>query len=307
MNNNCPICNNNNVSLYSKSNYDIKNINDYSFSSRKNPEYMHHTLMKCNDCDILYSIDIEDKENLFNLYKKANFDSKSLANLASITYIQYLDKYLFSGGGMSKNLALDIGTGEGSFLKELLNYGYKKVIGIEPSTEAINQADISVKGCIINNFFKVDDFTENTFDLITCFQSVEHIENPLKLTNDIFKLLNKSGVLFIVCHSYNSIINRILGMKSPIYDIEHLQIFSKKGIKKLFELSGFKNIIIFTIFNSYPISYWTKLFPFPKKIKNFLIKILDKTHIGDIKIPINVGNIGCIGYKNEIDRTVKEN
>ena len=144
MNNNCPICNNNNVSLYSKSNYDIKNVNDYSFSSRKNPEYMHHTLMKCNDCDILYSVDIECKD-------------------------------------------------------------------------------------------------------------------------DLFKLLNKSGVLFIVCHSYNSIVNRILGMKSPIYDIEHLQIFSKKGIKKLFELSGFKNITIFTIFNSYPISYWTKLFPFPKK------------------------------------------
>ena len=99
MNNNCPICGNSNVSLYSKSNYEIKNINDYSFSSRKNPEYMHHTLMKCNDCDSLYSVDIEDKENLFNLYKKANFDSKSLANLASITYIQYLDKYLFNGGG----------------------------------------------------------------------------------------------------------------------------------------------------------------------------------------------------------------
>lgn len=72
--------------------------------------------------------------------------------------------------------------------------------GIEPSTEAINQADISVKDLIINNFFKVENFSENTFDLITCFQAVEHIENPLKLTNDIFKLLNKSGVLFIVCH-----------------------------------------------------------------------------------------------------------
>lgn len=60
---------------------------------------MHHTLMKCNDCDILYSIDIEGKDDLFDLYKKANFDSKSLANLASVTYIEYLDKYLFSGGG----------------------------------------------------------------------------------------------------------------------------------------------------------------------------------------------------------------
>ena len=200
-------------------------------------------------------------------------------------------------GGMSKNIALDIGTGEGSFLKELLNYGYVKVIGIEPSTEAINQADISIKNYIINNFFRVEDFSENIFDLITCFQAIEHIENPLKLTSDIFKLLNKNGALFIVCHSYNSIVNKILGMRSPIYDIEHLQIFSKEGIKKLLELSGFKNITIFTIFNSYPISYWTKLFPFSNKIKKFLLKILNKTHIGNIKIPINVGNIGCIGYK----------
>lgn len=201
------------------------------------------------------------------------------------------------GGGVSINFAMDIGTGEGSFLKELLNYGVKNVIGVEPSNEAINQADESIKKYIINGFFNADNFDDKKFDLITCFQAIEHIENPLNLFNDIYKLLNENGALFIVCHSYNYFVNRIIGMKSPIYDIEHLQIFSKKSVKRIFELSGLKNIEVFSICNNYPLSYWVKLFPFPNKIKKILLKFLNITLIGNIKIPINVGNIGCIGYK----------
>lgn len=299
-NNVCPLCRNTNTIIYSKSNYDINNITDYSFASRKNPEYMHYTLMKCKDCDLLYSVDIVNKEKFYNMYAEASFDSKNEASFASKTYIKYFDKVykkLHIKSEKNINLAMDIGTGEGSFLKELLDYGVKNVIGVEPSKEAINQADETVKKYILEGFFNVENFYDKKFDLITCFQAIEHIENPLNLFNDIYKLLNENGALFIVCHSYNSLVNRILGIKSPIYDIEHLQIFSKKSVKKIFELSGFKNIEVFSISNNYPLSYWVKLFPFPGKIKKALLKFLNATLIGNIKIPINVGNIGCIGYK----------
>ena len=33
-------------------------------------------------------------------------------------------------------------------------------------------------------------------------------QNPLNLFNDIYKLLNENGALFIVCHSYNSFVNK---------------------------------------------------------------------------------------------------
>lgn len=295
----CPLCKSTNTILYAKSNYDINNITEYSFASRKNPEYMHYTLMKCKDCDLLYSVDIVDREKFHDMYTEASFDSKNEANFASKTYIKYFDKVYKKHirGGVSINFAMDIGTGEGSFLKELLNYGVKNVIGVEPSNEAINQADESIKKYIINGFFNADNFDDKKFDLITCFQAIEHIENPLNLFNDIYKLLNENGALFIVCHSYNYFVNRIIGMKSPIYDIEHLQIFSKKSVKRIFELSGLKNIEVFSICNNYPLSYWVKLFPFPNKIKKILLKFLNITLIGNIKIPINVGNIGCIGYK----------
>ncbi|WIH82893.1 class I SAM-dependent methyltransferase [Brachyspira pilosicoli] len=147
---------------------------------------------------------------------------------------------------------------------------------------------------LCKNTFNPENFDNKKFYLITCFQFIKHIEN---LFDDIYKSLNQNGALFIVCHSYNSFVNKILGIKIPIYDIEHLQIFSKKSVKKIFELSGFKNIEVFSISNNYTLSYWVKLFPFPGKIKKALLKFLNTTLIGNIKIPINVGNIGCIGYK----------
>lgn len=39
----------------------------------------------------------------------------------------------------------------------------------------------------------------------------------------------EGSIAYLVCYDYRSFVNKILGMKSPIYDIEHLQLFSKKA------------------------------------------------------------------------------
>lgn len=65
--------------------------------------------------------------------------------------------------------------------------------------------------------------------MVSMFQTVEHIPEPFDSIKEIRRILKDGGYFYVVCHDYCSLINQFLGMKSPIYDIEHLQIFSKKA------------------------------------------------------------------------------
>ena len=290
----CPICNSNeNIRMFASANYNFSSIDDYAFASRKIPEYMHYTLMECTICKVLYAVDTLDQNELSLLYQKANFDSGREANYASETYIYYLKKYKIDLSGT----IMDIGTGEGSFLRCLIKEGAVSVVGIEPSIAPIEAAQKDIKPFILNKIFIADEYQQESFKVITCFQTLEHIPNPENIISSINLLLENKGVFYTVCHDYTSFANKLLGQKSPIYDIEHLQIFSRKSMKKLLHSTGFSKIILFTIWNSYPINYWLKLLPIPIAIKKILLDVLDKILVGRIRIPLNVGNFGAIAWK----------
>ncbi|MCM1174368.1 MAG: class I SAM-dependent methyltransferase [Blautia sp.] len=282
------------MSLYSNENYDMNSLDSYGFASRKTPEYMHYKLMECKKCGLISSIRTIENEEIYQKYKEADYDSGSEADDASKTYIEYLKKYV---PDFPKRKALDIGTGNGSYLSFLLRGGVQQALGVEPSVAPIQKADDKIRKYIINDIFKKDSFIPAEFDMVSCFQTIEHIPDSNKLLNDIRTLLEDNGLVYIVCHNYKSIVNRILGMKSPIYDIEHLQLFSKKSIRKLLEKVGYKRITVFTLRNKYPLKYWIRLFPFPTKMKKSILRILDGTKLAEIRIGINVGNIGIIARK----------
>ena len=290
--NSCFICGRP-LKLKHKSNFKAKN-DAFAFASRKIPDYTHFDLYECSVCKVLIAQKIYEQADLDKQYKKADFDSSFEARFASKTYIKYLTKVL---PAFVPQRILDIGTGEGSFLLESLSkWKDALIIGVEPSDAPIKEADDVIRKNILNKPFDVKDFKKDEFDLVSCFQTIEHIPDSLKLLNDIKTILNPNGYAYFVCHNYCSFTNRLLGLKSPIYDIEHLQIYSKKSIKLLFEEAGFKNIKLFTIKNRYSLSYWFRLLPLPLKIKNFIEKM---DFPKKITIGINVGNLGIIAQKQE--------
>jgi hypothetical protein len=88
-----------------------------------------------------------------------------------------------------------------------------------------------------------------------------------------------------------------MGKKSPIFDIEHLQLFSPKSMRHLLESIGFDKIVIFPIANRYPLRYWLRIFPFSTKVKHSLITCFDAIGLGSLPIPIPAGNMAAIGFK----------
>ncbi len=286
----CPICDSSEHSkLFLESNFEEEKTDSFSFSSRKIPELMHLRMLLCQSCDLLYASPAPSAEMLELAYKRAGFDSGEEADCASYTYIHLLSEILKSLP--DKDGALDIGTGDGAFLERLLERGFNNVIGIEPSEAPINSAKKHISPLIVPGSFNPDDFADRSFSLITSFQTLEHVENPKEVLSAVIRLLKPGGVFVTVSHNFRSYSARIMGSKSPIYDIEHLQLFSLTSMTGMLKKCGFSEIKVYPVTNTYPLHYWMKMLPMPLSLKKASIGLSKKVKLGYLKVPFFAGNM----------------
>jgi SAM-dependent methyltransferase len=292
----CPICGKRHRSRrFAPSRISIEALDRLAFASRKMPEYMHWQLFECHDCDLLYADPAPRPDDLAMLYRDADFDSGLEARFASRTYGRFLSRIV--PRLPDTNSAVDIGTGDGAFLVELLATGFEDVVGIEPSSAPIEAAAPSTRPLIRQDIFRGDSFAPESLSLITCFQTIEHLADPLTFCRDAWRTLKPGGALFLIGHNRRAISARLLGRNSPIFDIEHLQLFSPTSLRRLLNTSGFARTEISVVYNRYPVRYWVQLFPFSKALKKWLLRFLKQNRIGEFVIPLPAGNIAAIAYK----------
>ena len=291
----CPGCGGNHSEPFASANVDPEALGAFAFASRKLPEYMHYALVVCKSCDLLYANPAPSQRSLEAAYRDAAFDASDESRYAALTYGKYLPQLverLPDKGG-----ALDIGTGDGAFLEQLLAHGFEGVIGVEPSAAPVAAAKPHVRSLLRHTPFRASDFTAESLRLVTCFQTIEHVYRPLELCQDSFRLLKPGGALFVVCHNRRALFSRAMGLKSPIFDVEHLQLFSPRSIRALFSRAGFSHVVVRHVINRYPIGYWARLAPLPAALKPRALELLQKSGLGTLTLAAPVGNLAVVGYK----------
>ena len=139
---------------------------------------------------------------------------------------------------------LDVGCAYGFFLHEMQSRGWL-VEGVEISGTGRqyvqNTWGINVYPDPLENL----GIPENSFDVITLFYLIEHVNDPLVLLEKVNRIL-KPGGLILLRWPHSTPIVRILGPLSKKLDLYHtpyhLYDFSPKTMKKLLTLSEFKDI-----------------------------------------------------------------
>jgi SAM-dependent methyltransferase len=292
----CPVCGSDSqYRVFKEAAFDASRWDDFAFSSRKTPEYMHYRLLECGRCDLLYANPLPTRESLEAAYREAAFDSGEEARYASLAYAELLPDILAKLP--RRAAALDIGTGDGVFLEQLVSHGFERVVGVEPSRAPVEAARPSVRGLIRQSPFRPSDFEAGSFSLITCFQTLEHVYEPLALCQSAFELLHPGGALLLVCHDRRALSARVLGTRSPIFDIEHLQLFSHDSLSYALGQAGYGEVSTRGIVNRYPIAYWAKLLPFPRRVKGAALGLLSQSGLGRLPLSLSAGNFAAIGYK----------
>ena len=292
---NCPGCDANDSQPFADANIDPAALDAFAFASRKLPEYMHHALVVCRRCDLLYANPAPDRKSLEAAYHDAAFDASDESRYAGLTYAGFLPR--ITAQLPDRDGALDIGTGDGAFLEQLQQHGFTNVAGVEPSAAPIASAKPGIRELIRHTPFRKADFTPESLRLVTCFMTIEHVYDPLTLCQEASSLLRPGGALFIVCHNRRSLLARAMGVKSPIFDIEHLQLFSPQSVRALLVRAGFTRVDVHTVVNRYPLNYWARLSPLPGAIKPRALELLRSSGLGRFTLAAPVGNLAAIAYK----------
>jgi SAM-dependent methyltransferase len=294
----CPVCHtsSNNAKLFLENSIDATKLSQFSFSSRKTPEFMSHRLVQCPVCDLVYASSPPNEAQLAQAYHSADYDSSEEANDAAAAYMSAIRPRI--AGLVRRQNVLEIGTGNGIFLEYLSHEGFTELVGVEPSPAAIASAPPHRREWIREGMFNENDFAPASFDLICCFMTMEHVRDPTIIARAALRLLRTGGVFVTVTHDYRSRVNRLLGKRSPIIDIEHLQLFSSRSLEHLFEGVGYTNVIVSPFVNSYSLKYWMRLAPLPQNFKKKISALMAKTGLEKMKIGVNVGNVIATGIKN---------
>lgn len=283
------------ISILYPATFDKKDVSIQTYSARREPDKIHYRILRCQRCGLFFSSPIFSPARIKKLYRESLCTYNHQIPYLSKTYLRLFKKIQHLLPPNPK--ILEVGCGNGFFLETLRQNDMKDVFGIEPSRGMVLQAPISLRKRIKIDIFKRNQFRKNFFDVVCCFHTLDHMVDPNEFVSETFSVLKKGGFVLIVVHDTEGLSVKLLGEKSPIFDIEHIFLFNKKNLRKILDQHHFFSIKTFNIANTYPLSYWVHLFPFSKMLKTFLLHILTFVKIDTFPITMFAGNIGVSARK----------
>jgi SAM-dependent methyltransferase len=93
----------------------------------------------------------------------------------------------------------------------------------------------------------IKNYDLSSFDVITSFEVIEHINDPSVEVEKFYKLLRKNGLTYITTPNFNSLLRYHLKAAYNVIGYpEHLSYYTRKTLKILFNNHSFKPVKIET-------------------------------------------------------------
>ena len=148
----------------------------------------------------------------------------------------------------AKSAILDLGCHGGTLTNHIAGFTKSKVCGVDISENAIKYA----RGRYPNIEFKVADlnngipYPDKTFDLVTCFDVLEHVVNPSALLKEIKRVLKNNGSFIIDIPNETPLFKFIwffwTKMGGRVWKDAHINHFDAESLMKLFMNNGFVKV-----------------------------------------------------------------
>lgn len=292
----CAICNwRNHATERWPATFDPNAFSSIVFSARRVPDRIHYRMVTCDTCGLVRSDPAAGKDLLASLYGSSSFDYGREVEAIQATYGRILK--LLEARSPQRDALLEIGCGNGFFLQQAQQQGWRQVRGVEPSTDAIAKAQPVIDGAIVHDVMRAGLFAPESFDAVCLFQVLDHIPDPADLLAECRAVLRPGGHVLALNHNIHAWSARLLGERSPIVDIEHTYLYSPKTMELLFAKSQFTDIRVRNVRNTYSLAYLAQLTPMPTGMKSRLLPRLYDTRVGRIRVTLPLGNLCLIARK----------
>ena len=199
------------------------------------PDYPKTALVKCENCSFVFSKKIPSNKELSDHYEGYSRDDY-LSPITITRYEELLDKMeAFRKTGK----LLDVGCGIGYFLDQAKKRGWH-VYGTEYTDTAVQICES--KGIQMQQGpLNIAHYNKEEFDVVTSFEVLEHINNPIEEIENFKALLRPGGCLYLTTPNFNSLLRyRLKEEYNVIAYPEHLSYYTPKTLRKLMRTVGFK-------------------------------------------------------------------
>ena len=84
------------------------------------------------------------------------------------------------------------------------------------------------------------DLPDEKFDIITMFDVIEHLTDPMNDLKILNRKLKSGGKIFITTHDIETLLAKIFSRHNPMFMYQHFFHFSLQTLSKMLEASGYK-------------------------------------------------------------------
>jgi hypothetical protein len=199
------------------------------------------TLVICKKCSL-----VQLKDNFSLSYMFGNsYGYRTGLNSSMVKHINNKADLLRKKVKLNKDdVVIDIGSNDGTLLNSFPSNKKLKLIGVDPTIKKFNKF-------YNNNINKIDDFfsyskikfylKNRKAKIITSIAMFYDLKDPISFARNIYKSLDHNGIWHLE-QSYSGLMLERNSFDTICH--EHLEYYSLKSIKKVFDMVGFKIIDI---------------------------------------------------------------
>ena len=205
-------------------------------------------IQECLNCGLLFTEPRPPKDKIGDYYKSEEYYSHQENKKGfipklyeSIKAINLKNKYKIATNGKSAGKLLDIGCGVGDFIHTAEEQGWQ-CTGVEPSQDAKAIAKKRIKAEILSSE-DLEQIPNETFDVITMWHVLEHVDDLKWQMAQLQRLIKKGGRIVIALPNYKSYDATFYKEKWAAYDVpRHLNHFNKDTLVKIFK-TNYLNLV----------------------------------------------------------------
>jgi len=248
----CPICRAKEIDIILKIPR-VPVLCNILWSSRKKAKQVATQNIKlgfCNNCGHIFNTSFESELISYT----QGYENSLYFSLHFQNYTKSLATYLVNRYSLYGKNIIEIGCGDGDFLKLLCELGNNRGIGIDPaySPQKSENNNPTEKISFIHDFYS-EHYSSYKADFICARHVLEHIQNPYDFLSTMRYSIGKrfKTAVFIEVPNVLFILQN-LGIWDLIY--EHYSYFSPYSLSYLFENCGFK---VYDLKETYSAQYLT--------------------------------------------------
>jgi 2-polyprenyl-3-methyl-5-hydroxy-6-metoxy-1,4-benzoquinol methylase len=234
----CKICNSENIVTTYDGLIRAGRLGKYT----KNPVKM----WKCNECKTIWHEPMVDNRQYYETqeYRNSLEGSAEEKTFYMLHDKENLDKFKYTGTDIFRGETVaDIGCGAGSFL-DFVEGVAGDIVAIEPSE---TYREVLLKKGYHTYAYADEAKTDwkGKISVITSFDVIEHVEDPIKFMEDAYDLLKVGGRAIIGTPTEAPVMRDILGEiyeKQLLFSVQHLWILGENSLDLIAKKAGFKSI-----------------------------------------------------------------